>query len=141
MNGQHERPGRAAALFCLVAGGGDALTGLLLLMAPLLVLSLLGIAKPGASAVPLLRFVGVFVGCVGLTCLYPWLFRGTRRERRLRAAVEITAGFRLAVALFLGLAVSVGVMQPGWLLVAGYDGSVALLQLGLRSRGTFGHGS
>jgi hypothetical protein len=85
--------------------------------------------------------VGVFVGCVGLTYLYPWLFQDSRRERRLRAAVEIAAGFRLAVALFLGIAVSMGVMATGWLLVAGYDGAMALVQLGLRARGIFGHGS
>jgi hypothetical protein len=140
MNGQLRRPGRGAALFCLVAGGGDAATGLLLLSMPVFVLSLLGIAEPGADAVVFLRFAGVFVGCVGLTYLYPWRWRGVHRERRLLVAVEVTAGFRLAVALFLGIAVSLRMMAAGWLLVAGYDGAVALVQLGLRSRGTFGHG-
>ena len=128
--------GRGPRLFCLVAGGGDAMTGLLLLAAPRLVLRLLGADVPGDSGgdLVLLRFVGVFVGSVGLAYLYPWLLRG---ESRLRTAVEITAGVRLAVALFLGFAVLTGQLDLPWATVGAYDALVATAQIGLLARGFF----
>jgi hypothetical protein len=126
--------GRGPALFCLFAGGGDAATGLLLLIAPGLVLRLLGITVPGDNLI-LLRFVGVFVGSVGLAYLYPWLLRG---ESRLRTAIEITAGVRLAVALFLGFAVLTGQLDLPWATVGAYDALVATAQIGLLARGFFG---
>ena len=129
--------GRGAALFCLLAGGGDAATGLLLVAAPALVLRLLGIARPAGDLV-FLRFIGVFVACVGLAYLYPWLSEGARRDRRLAAAVEMTAGFRLAVALFLGAAVTAGELELPWAAVGAYDALVAVAQLGLLARGVFG---
>lgn len=125
---------RGPLLFCLLAGGGDAMTGLLLLMAPGLVLRLLGITVPGDNLI-LLRFVGVFVGSVGLAYLYPWLLRG---ESRLRTAIEITAGVRLAVALFLGFAVLTGQLDLPWMTVGAYDALVAVAQIGLLARGFFG---
>lgn len=136
----------AAALFCALAGGGDALTGLLLVAAPSLVLRLLGITAPAGAAAAdaelmLLRFLGVFVGCVGLACLYPWLLGdGARRDRRVVAAMEMTAGVRLAVALFLGIAVARGGMDMPWLTVGVYDALVATAQIGLLARGAFGGG-
>lgn len=133
---------RASALFCALAGGGDAVTGLLLVAAPALVLRLLGIARPEtAGELALLRFLGVFVGCVGLACLYPWSFReGVRRQRRIVAAMEMTAGVRLAVALFLGIAVARGWMDLPWLTVGVYDALVGTAQLGLLGRDAFGGG-
>lgn len=128
--------GRGPALFCLVAGGGDALTGLLLVAAPELVLRLLGIARPEGS-LGLLRFVGVFVGCVGLSYLHPWLHGRFSRSQRLAAALEMTAGFRLAAALFLAVAVPLGGMALPWITVGVYDAAVALIQLGLLGRGFF----
>ena len=129
--------GRGPVLFCLLAGGGDAATGLLLLAAPRLVLRLLGAADPGEDLV-LLRFVGVFVGCVGLAYLYPWLLRD--RGHRARAAIEITAGIRLAVALFLGCAILTGQLDLPWATVGAYDALVAMAQIGLLARGFFGAG-
>lgn len=127
-------------LFCLVAGGGDAATGLLLVAAPSLVLRLLGIAGTSGDLV-YLRFVGVFVGCVGLAYLWPWLSRdGGRRSRRIVSAVEMTAGARLAVALFLGVAVAAGALDLPWMTVGVYDALVAMAQLWLLARGGFGHG-
>lgn len=134
--------GRAAALVCAVAGGGDALTGLLLLAAPALVLRRLGLPPAGEGELVLLRFVGVFVGCVGLVYVYPWLLGdGARRRCRLVAALEITAGIRLAVALFLGVAVARGAMDLRWLTVGGYDAVVATLQLGLLAAAGSGGGA
>jgi hypothetical protein len=131
--------GRGPALFCLFAGGGDAATGLLLLFAPGLVLRLLGITVPEDNLI-LLRFVGVFVGSVGLAYLYPWLLhpRLLRGESRLRTAIEITAGVRLAVALFLGFAVMTGRLDLPWATVGVYDALVAMAQIGLLARGFFG---
>lgn len=128
-------------LFCLLAGGGDALTGLLLLAAPRLVLRLLGAAVPGDAGgdLVLLRFVGVFVGSVGLVYLYPWLYPRLLRDRgsRVRTTLEITAGVRLAVALFLGITVMTGRLDLPWATVGAYDALVAIAQCGLLARGFF----
>jgi hypothetical protein len=134
-----EASSRGPALFCLFAGGGDAATGLLLVAAPRLVLRLLGATVPDGDLV-LLRWVGVFVGCVGFAYLYPWLLSaGSRRSRRVRAAAEMTAGVRLAVALFLGAAVAAGWLEVPWTTVGVYDALVATAQIGLLARGFFGH--
>ena len=124
-------------LFCLLAGGGDAATGLLLVIAPGLVLRLLGAAGTGGD-LTYLRWVGVFVGCVGLAYLYPWLLNGARREGRLITALEMTAGVRLAVALFVGLAVAANRLDLPWVQVGVYDAVLATAQLGLLARGFFG---
>lgn len=126
---------RGSLLFCLFAGGGDALTGLLLLAEPRAVLRLLGAAVPGDAGgdLVLLRFVGVFVGSVGFAYLYPWLTRDG--GPRLRNALEITAGMRLAVALFLGFAVMTGRLDLPWATVGAFDAVVATAQIGLLARG------
>lgn len=126
--------GRGPLLFCLLAGGGDALTGALLLAAPRLVLRLLGAAVPEGDLI-FLRFVGVFVGSVGLAYLYPWLVR--ERSSRVVAALEITAGIRLAVALFLGCALMSGRLDLPWATVGAYDALAAMAQLGLLAQGHF----
>lgn len=126
-------------VFCVIAGVGDAATGLLLVSAPALVLRLLGIEHPDGDLV-FLRFAGVFVACVGLSYLYPWFLRdGFRRAGRVVAAFEITAGFRLAVALFLGVAVAAGALELPWVTVGVYDAVVGLVQIGLLARGEAGH--
>jgi len=128
---------RGRTLFCLLAGGGDALTGLLLVAAPELVLHLLGLKRPDGN-LAFLRFVGVFVGCVGLAYVYPWLlFDGESRARRIVSALEITAGVRLAVALFLGVAVASSQLDLPWVAVGTYDAVVASTQIGLLVFGVF----
>lgn len=130
---------RGACLFCALAGGGDAAAGLLLVAAPGPVLRLLGIPHPGGDPV-FLRFVGVFVGCVGLSYLYPLFLRDRlRRAGRMAAAIEMTAMFRLAVALFLGATVAAGALELPWVTVGFYDAAMALAQIGLLVRGDFGH--
>jgi len=129
--------GKGSTLLCLLAGGGDTATGFLLIAMPALVLRLLGLA-PEAD-LRYLRFAGVFVGCVGLALLYPWLWRDRRlRDRRLASALEMTAGVRLAVALFLGVAVAAGEMDMPWLKVGVYDALVAWAQLAVLFREGFG---
>lgn len=128
---------RGRTLFCLLAGGGDALTGLLLIAAPVLVLHFLGLNRP-AGNLAFVRFVGVFVGCVGLAYLYPWLlFDGERRKQRIISSLEITAGVRLAVALFLGVAVASSQLDLPWVLVGTYDALLASTQIGLLVFGVF----
>ena len=129
---------RAPSLFCLAIGAGDAATGLLLVAAPALVLRLLGLGAPPGADLVFVRFVGVFVASVGLSYLYPWLAGRAGRAPRLRTAIEITAGVRLAVALFLAIAVLAGALDLPWSAVGAYDALVASLQLGLLLRGFFG---
>lgn len=130
---------RGPGLFCLLAGGGDAATGLLLITAPRLVLRLLGLTVPDGD-LAFLRWVGVFVGCVGFAYLYPWLLEaGVRRSQRVLALAEMTAGVRLAVALFVGIAVAAGWLDIPWTTVGVYDALVASAQIGLLARGFFGH--
>lgn len=125
------RPRRRPALLALLAaaGLGDTVTGLALVAAPEAVLRLLAIPTAGADPFAL-RFVGVFVGCVGLAYLYPFALAPARRGARLAAAIETTAGIRLAVAAFLVVSVATG-RPAGWLVVAGVDAAIALAQLAL----------
>lgn len=126
----------APRLFVLAAGSCDALAGAGLLVAPALVLRLLAVPVPAGDLFAL-RFVGVFVASVGLAYLAPLgAPAGARREARLAAALELTAGVRLAVAVFLAAAVASG-QPPGWLVVACTDAAVATSQLVLLGRGFF----
>ena len=118
--------GRWLALL-LLAGGGDLATGLALVSAPDLVLA--GLGLPAGGETVYLRFIGVFVGCVGAAYLYPLLLASERREERLRAALEWTAGVRLAVALFLAVAVAGGQLGWPWLGIGAYDLTCALIQV------------
>lgn len=128
---------RAALAFVVAAGFADLATGVGLLTWPQLVLAALSLPAP--AELIYLRFVGVFVAGVGLAYLYPFAY--AEREYRLHAALEWTAGVRLAVALFLAVAVAAGKLGGAWLLVGTFDAVVALVQLGLLARGllTDGH--
>jgi hypothetical protein len=126
-------------LFCVAVGACDTATGACLLAVPGLLLGVLDIAAP-TSATVYIRLVGVFVACVGLAYLYPWLFPpGREREARLAVSVELTALCRFAVALFVGVSVVAGVLSAAWLTVAAFDGGVAIVQMTLLVRGVFGH--
>jgi hypothetical protein len=120
---------RFVAPYCWLAGFSDALTGLLLVAAPVRTLGWLFIPPPAAEPV-YLRYVGVFVAAVGLSYLYPLLLRpGAARRRRLATVLEVTALQRSAVALFLFAAVAGGALPAPWLGVALFDGALATLQL------------
>jgi hypothetical protein len=130
----------APRLFTVGAGACDAAAGLGLLVAPDLVLRLLALPAPVGDRF-VLRFLGVFVASVGFAYLYPFLGpAGPRREARLAAVIELTAGVRLAVALFLGCAVLAG-RPPAWLLVGFTDAAFGLSQLALARRGFFRAGA
>jgi hypothetical protein len=124
--------------FCLAAGAGDSTTGGLLLLSPSVTLGFLGIADVATHAV-YLRFIGVFVGAVGLAYAAPWFLpRWRGNQARLMAMIELTAFVRLAVALFVAAACIVGALASPWLTVGIFDASVALVQLAMRANGVFG---
>lgn len=105
------------------AGGMDAVTGLLLIFAPRLVLRLLGIETLAGEALLFLSWVGVFVLAVGLS--YGIALTGRAHGE---AVWMFTSLVRTLVAIFLMVQVVSGAMEPAWLLVAAGDGVVALAQ-------------
>lgn len=107
----------------VAAGGMDAVTGLLLILAPLMVLRLLGIAPPSGEVVVFLSWVGVFVLAVGLS--YGFALRGNAFGETVWMFTGMVRGL---VAIFLTEKVMFGAMEPAWLLVAGSDASVAVAQ-------------
>lgn len=104
-------------------GGMDAMTGLLLIFAPRLVLRLLGIEPLADESLIFLSWVGVFVLAVGLSY-------GLALTSRARGEVVwmFTGLVRTLVAIFLIVQVVTGALEPAWLLVAAGDGVVAVGQ-------------
>lgn len=122
---------RVIPLYCLMAGSCDAATGLLLVAGPGLALRLMRIAAVPAEPI-YLRWIGVFVACVGLSYLYPFLYRGAPgREARLTVVLEVTVPTRLAVALFVGAGVLAGALSVPWLSVLFTDLVLAAVQLAM----------
>jgi hypothetical protein len=117
----------------LVAGGGDFVTGLLLVFIPGWTLARMGV--PLVFELVFLRFVGVFVACVGASyCfgLLVWWLGGS--HRRLRFAWEFTILFRVAVGAFVAAQIVGGGLLWQWSSVTVVDWSWALAQ-GLLLRG------
>ncbi len=112
------------------AGGMDAITGLLLIAAPLWVLRGLGIAPLADDSLLFLRWVGVFVLAVGSSS-------GLALTGRARGETVwmFTAWVRGLVAVFLTVKVLTSAMEPAWLLVAASDGVVAVFQCVILSAG------
>lgn len=104
-------------------GAMDAVTGLLLIVAPLLVLQLLGIAPLANEALVFLNWIGVFVMAVGMS--YGLALTGRARGE---AVWMFTGLVRAMVAIFLISKVLFGALEPAWLLVAAGDGIVAAVQ-------------
>jgi hypothetical protein len=100
----------------------------LLVVAPALTLRLMGIERVPADPT-FLRFVGVFVGGVGLSYLYPWVLDARRRDQRVRTVLEVSAGLRLLVAAFVFASVATGALVARWSMVAITDLAFALVQL------------
>lgn len=130
-----KRPDLALA-FALLAGCGDALTGIFLLALPATTLGWMSIETP-LSAQVFIRFIGVFVFGVGISYLYPFVLSGHHRERRLATVFEVTACIRSAVALFVTAAVATQALAPAWLTVAVVDGILALVQISWLRKGVF----
>lgn len=109
----------------VAVGSMDALTGLLLIFVPDLVLRMLKIDPPSADAMVFISWIGVFVMSVGLSY---GLALGGRRSRG-EAVWMFTSLVRIMVAVFLTTKILGGSLQMAWMLVAAADASVALVQV------------
>ncbi len=119
---------RLITAYCLLAGACDASTGALLVGAPVATLKLMGIAELPAEPI-YLRFIGVFVGSVGLAYLYPLLLNRDRSDRRIAVVLEVTALVRLCVAIFLGFAIARAALGSAWSTVLLTDLLLAAVQI------------
>jgi hypothetical protein len=117
-------------LWSIAVGSMDALTGMLLVFFPALVLRMLGIAAPSPDALVFLSWIGVFVMAVGLS--YGLALGG---RQRAEAVWMFTGLVRILVAVFLCIKVLTGMMAPAWLLVAFSDGVVAVVQFAILRAG------
>lgn len=121
----------------IAVGSMDALTGLLLIFVPDLVLRMLKMDPPSADAMVFVSWIGVFVMSVGLSY---GLALGGRRSRG-EAAWMFTSLVRIMVAVFLTTKILGGSLQMAWLLVAAADASVALVQVVILRKGWWREGT
>ena len=112
-------------------GSMDALTGLLLILAPKRVLALLKIAPPSPDALVFLSWIGVFVMAVGLSY---GMALGKRRSQS-ETVWAFTALVRIMVAVFLTTKITQGALPAAWAVVAVSDGVVALVQVAVLRKG------
>lgn len=115
----------------LAAGAMDAATGLGLLVLPAWTLRLMDVTPPGAEALEFVRFVGVFVGAVGITCL---MAGGRGDDRSLRAMFDFTRIFRAGAGSFTAGMVLAGGWSPAWLAVTVADLGLVVIQSVLLAR-------
>lgn len=102
----------------------DALTGVLLVVAPAGVVRLLGMEPPGKEALVYLAWIGVFVGAVGLSYVRVWMdWEGGR------TVWWFTALVRGLVGLFVWVRIASGDLAVMWAVVAVADWSVAAVQV------------
>lgn len=116
---------RFARVFAVLAGGGDLLTGIGLVLLPALTLAAMGVRVPGAEALVFVRFVGAFVGAVGASY---WLALAQGAAERLRAVFRLTILFRLAAGGYVAAAVGTGMLEWPWLSVTATDFIIAAIQ-------------
>ncbi len=111
-------------LWSIGVGGMDAMTGGLLIVAPALVLKLLGIATPSPDALVFLSWMGVFIASVGLSY-------GMALGKRARGETvwAFTAMVRLLVALFLTVKILDGTLVAAWAIVGASDAIVGIGQI------------
>ena len=118
----------------LLAGGGDLASGLLLVLAPHATLQLMRV--PPVGDLVWVQFVGVFVGCVGLSYLLGLVaWKTTHSSSELRTVWKLTAIFRLAVASFVIAEIGFGRLDPAWSSVPCVDVFWACVQFTLLTRG------
>lgn len=126
---------RLTQLFLIGAGACDALTGLLLLAAPVTTLRLMMI--PTIPAEPVyIQFIGAFVFAVGSSYFRPFLQpAGPARRQCVRDTLASTAWIRVCIASATGLLILRGALHPMWLVVTATDAVLASVQVAiLRSR-------
>lgn len=122
---------RFLKLWSLAMGGMDAATGLLLIVAPGMVLRLLSIPPPLPESLVFLSWIGVFVMAVGLS--YGWALSGSRAAGE--TVWRSTALVRMLVAVFLAMQITRGSLHPMWAIVAASDAAVAIVQIIILRRG------
>lgn len=115
----------------LGAGLMDAVTGAGLLVLPAWTLRQMGVPPPGAEALGFVRFVGVFVGAVGLSYL---VARWRGDDRSLRAVFDLTRIFRGGAGMFTGVMVVAAGWPPAWLVVTVADLGLLVVQTVLLAR-------
>ena len=112
-----------------IAGLCDSTTGLLLIAAPVWTLHLMGLAII-PQPVAFVRYIGVFVFCVGLS----YLWAAVRWPLTVHAHIgwstqwKITAMIRTLVALFVLWQVVTSGIEAKWITVAFSDGAFAIIQ-------------
>jgi hypothetical protein len=120
---------RLALFWSLAVGAMDALTGLLLILSPALVLRLLGIAELPAESLVFLSWIGVFVAATGLSYGLSW-----RGGIAAETVWTFTAGVRFSVAALLAVKIASGNLPAAWAMVAAADAAVATVQvIGLKA--------
>ena len=129
---------RFVLLYSFGAGLGDALTGVLLLAAPAATLQLMHVPVPAGELI-WLRWMGVFVGAVGLSYLLPWRLPAPARLAELTVVWRFTAVVRGAVAVFVIGALLAAALPRAWLTVGLWDGLLAGLQVALLRAGWLTH--
>ncbi len=118
-------------LWSVAMGSMDALTGLLLVFAPELVLRMLRIDPPAPEVMVFISWIGVFVMAVGLSYGFALGIRRSRGE----TAWMFTSLVRLMVAAFLTFHVLDESLARPWALVALSDGAVAAVQIAILRKG------
>jgi hypothetical protein len=122
------------AIISLLAGFGDFAAGLLLVIAPQTALQWMHVSAVNDPV--WIRFIGVFVGCVGLSYLFGLLtWHTVRSARELRTVWKLTAMFRLAAGSFVAVAIGLGSLDRAWTSVPIADFFWAVVQLAILSRG------
>ncbi|MEO5917052.1 MAG: hypothetical protein ABIS50_22680 [Luteolibacter sp.] len=114
----------------IAVGSMDAVTGLLLIAAPALVLRMLGIAPPSADALVFLSWMGVFITAVGLSYAM-----ALGRRSRGETVWAFTAIVRILVALFLLAKILGGILPIPWGIVGLSDAVVGGIQIAILRMG------
>lgn len=126
---------RAIRVLSALAGGGDLVTGLLLVFAPGTALALMHV--PEVTQTVFLQFVGCFVAVVGVSYfvgLASWAKFGIAR---LRVVWELTIIFRLTAATFVAAEVMLQNLSWQWLSVTVVDLLWCVIQAVFLCRGAF----
>lgn len=108
----------------IAVGLMDAVTGLLLVVAPELVLRMLRIPSPSPDALVFLSWIGVFVAGVGLSYAM-----ALGKRARGETVWAFTAMMRILVALFLMVKILEGSLLAVWGVVAVSDALVGVFQI------------
>jgi len=128
---------RTIITITVLAGAGEFLGGLLLVLAPAWTLSLM--KAPAVHEPVFVGFIGCFVSGVGLSYLWglaAWSFTGSLQ--RLRTAWEITIIFRILAGSFVLFHVIRGTLASPWLSVPLTDWLWVIVQALLIHANAFG---